>query len=68
MLLLCWGSWLLALVRPNRKNSLKGKAINDEVADQASWAAVADATPLSQNAYKEQLARVAVKRALLTTA
>ena len=44
---------------------LKAKTLTEEIADQASWAAVADATPLSQNAYKVQLARVAVNRALL---
>ena len=44
---------------------LAGKALTDDIADQAAWAALADATPLSQNAYKVQLARVAVKRALL---
>ena len=36
-----------------------------ESADEAAKAAVADAKPLSQNGYKVQLARVAVKRALL---
>jgi xanthine dehydrogenase YagS FAD-binding subunit len=44
---------------------LAGKTITDDIADQAAWAALADAKPLSQNAYKVQLARVAVKRALL---
>ena len=34
----------------------------------AGTAAVQDAKPLSQNAYKIQLARVAVKRALLEAA
>jgi xanthine dehydrogenase YagS FAD-binding subunit len=45
--------------------SLAGKTITPEVAEAAAKAAVADARPLSQNAYKVQLARVAVKRALL---
>lgn len=47
---------------------LAGKAINESVAEQAAKAAVAGAKPLSQNAYKVQLARVAVKRALLAAA
>jgi len=47
---------------------LAGKSITVEVAEQAGKAAVADAKPLSQNAYKVQLARVAVKRALLQAA
>lgn len=44
---------------------LKSKTLTEEVADHAGWAALVDATPLSQNAYKVQLARTAVKRALL---
>ncbi len=44
---------------------LAGKTITESVADEAGKAAVADAKPLSQNEYKVQLARVAVKRALL---
>ena len=47
---------------------LAGKAITPEIAEEAGKAAVAAATPLSQNAYKVQLARVAVKRALLEAA
>jgi len=47
---------------------LIGKSITEDVADQAAWAALMDAAPLSQNAYKVQLARVAVKRALLAIA
>ena len=37
-------------------------------AEEAGKAAVADAKPLSQNEYKVQLAKVAVKRALLQAA
>jgi xanthine dehydrogenase YagS FAD-binding subunit len=44
---------------------LAGKAITPDLAEEAGKAAVAGAKPLSQNAYKVQLARVAVKRALL---
>ena len=47
---------------------LAGKAITTETAEEAGKAALASATPLSQNAYKVQLARVAVKRALLEAA
>src|SRR5207302_430788 len=48
--------------------ALAGKSITVETAEAAGKAAVADAKPLSQNAYKVQLARVAVKRALLAAA
>ena len=44
---------------------LAGKTITAATAEAAGKAAVADAQPLSQNAYKVTLARVAVKRALL---
>ncbi len=44
---------------------LEGKTINEDTAAKAGDAAVQGATPLSRNAYKVQLARVAVKRALL---
>jgi len=47
---------------------LAGKSITPEVAEEAGKAAVADAKPLSQNAYKVQLTRVAVKRALMAAA
>jgi xanthine dehydrogenase YagS FAD-binding subunit len=46
-------------------HSLAGKEVNAATAEAAGRAAVADAKPLSQNAYKVTLARVAVKRALL---
>jgi xanthine dehydrogenase YagS FAD-binding subunit len=42
-----------------------GKSISEDVAEQVGKAAVAGAKPLSDNAYKVQLAKVAVKRALL---
>ncbi len=45
--------------------ALAGKAITAESAEEAAKAALSDAKPLSQNGYKVQLARVAVKRALL---
>jgi xanthine dehydrogenase YagS FAD-binding subunit len=44
---------------------LIGKRPTAETADLATWAAVIGASPLSQNSYKVQLARAAVKRALL---
>src|ERR1019366_8167539 len=44
------------------------KAITAETAEAAGKAAVSGAQPLSQNAYKVTLARVAVKRALLEAA
>src|SRR5260370_23202288 len=43
---------------------LAGKSINEDVAAQAGEAAVEGAAPLSDNRYKVQLARVAVKQAL----
>ena len=45
--------------------ALQGKSLTEEVADAAGKAAVSKATPLSQNGYKVQLARMAVKRALM---
>jgi len=45
--------------------ALKGKPVSPETAMQAGEAAIAGATPLSRNRYKIQLARVAVKRAVL---
>ena len=50
---------------PEAEQALVGKTFIDELADEAGKAAVSKATPLSKNAYKVQLARVAVKRALL---
>jgi xanthine dehydrogenase YagS FAD-binding subunit len=47
---------------------LSGKPVSEEVADAAGRAAVSKATPLSMNKYKVQLARVAVKRAILRAA
>lgn len=44
---------------------LKGKAIDATTADATGAAAVSDATPMSQNALKKQLAATMVKRALL---
>jgi len=48
--------------------ALAGKPVTAASAETAAKAAVADAKPLSQNAYKVSLARVAVKRAILAAA
>jgi xanthine dehydrogenase YagS FAD-binding subunit len=53
---------------PEAERALAGQALNENTAQKAAEAAVANAKPLSQNAYKIQLARVAVKRALLKAA
>jgi xanthine dehydrogenase YagS FAD-binding subunit len=45
---------------------LAGKTISEATAEEIAKAAVAGAKPLSDNAYKVQLAKVAVKRALLS--
>ncbi len=47
------------------EQALQGKSLTEDVADAAGKAAGSKATPLSQNGYKVQLARVAVKRALM---
>jgi len=48
--------------------ALAGKPVNEETATAAAEAAVRDARPLSQNAYKIQVAKAAVKRAILEAA
>jgi xanthine dehydrogenase YagS FAD-binding subunit len=55
-------------VAADAQMALSGKAITQVVAGEVGKAAVEAATPLSQNRYKVQLARVAVKRALLMAA
>lgn len=50
------------------ERALQGKAISEDVAMEAGKAALAMATPLSLNKHKVQLARVAVKRAILRAA
>jgi xanthine dehydrogenase YagS FAD-binding subunit len=44
---------------------LAGKAVSEQLAKDAGAAAVTGAKALSQNSYKIQLTRVAVKRAIL---
>ena len=53
---------------PEAAEVLKGKSVDEDVAWEAGKAALSKATPLSKNAYKVQLARVAVKRAILRAA
>jgi xanthine dehydrogenase YagS FAD-binding subunit len=53
---------------PEAEEALQGKEISESVAEAAGKAAVSKATPLSRNAYKQTLARVAVKRAILNAA
>ena len=53
---------------PEAEQALAGKIVSEAVADEAGKAAASTATPLSKNRYKVQLARVAVKRAILKAA
>jgi xanthine dehydrogenase YagS FAD-binding subunit len=53
---------------PAAEQSLTGKSISEEAAQAAGEAAVSGAKSLGRNAYKIQLARVAVKRAILEAA
>jgi xanthine dehydrogenase YagS FAD-binding subunit len=55
-------------ISPEAAAALKGQKITEDTAKRAADAALANAKPLSQNAYKVQLARVAVKRAILKAA
>ena len=50
------------------ERALAGKAVSEDTAMAAAKAAVSAATPLSRNKHKVQLARVAVKRAILQAA
>jgi len=47
------------------EEAIIGKAIDEETAEAAGAAAVADAKPMTHNAYKIQIAKVMVKRAIL---
>jgi xanthine dehydrogenase YagS FAD-binding subunit len=53
---------------PAAERMLAGKALSDAVAIDVAAAALAGAKPLSGNAYKVQIAKTAVKRALLRAA
>jgi xanthine dehydrogenase YagS FAD-binding subunit len=52
-------------ISPEAEQALVGKTVNEETAKTAAEAALKNATPLSHNAYKVQLAEVALKRAIL---
>jgi xanthine dehydrogenase YagS FAD-binding subunit len=53
---------------PAAEQALAGKTITEETAAAAAEAALRDARPMSQNAYKIDVAKVAVKRAILRAA
>ena len=53
---------------PEAEAALKGQPLNEATATKAAEAALAAATPMTQNAYKVQVAKTAVKRALLHAA
>jgi xanthine dehydrogenase YagS FAD-binding subunit len=55
-------------VSAEAQQALERKDLSEEVAKSAADAAVRNAKPLSHNAYKVQLARVAVKRAIMKAA
>jgi xanthine dehydrogenase YagS FAD-binding subunit len=48
--------------------TLIGQPVNEQTAETAGLAAVQTARPLAHNAYKVQLAKTAVKRAILRAA
>ena len=50
---------------PEAEAAMTGKSLNEESANTAAQAALAGAKPLSHNQYKVQVARVALKRAIL---
>jgi len=50
---------------PAAERVLTGKSITDAIATEAANAAVAGARPMSGNKYKIQIAKTAVKRAIL---
>jgi len=47
------------------EQAVKGQAINEAIANLAAEAAVEDAKPLSKNAYKIEILRILIRRALL---
>ena len=53
---------------PAAEAVLEGKPLTEQVATEAADAAVKNAAPMSQNGYKVQLARTAVKRAIMKAA
>jgi xanthine dehydrogenase YagS FAD-binding subunit len=55
-------------VSTEAEQALAGQAVNENAAQRAAEAALKNAKPLNHNAYKVQLGRVAVKRAILKAA
>ncbi len=53
---------------PEAEAALKGQTLNEATAVKAADAALAGASPMTQNAYKVQIAKTAVKRAILHAA
>jgi xanthine dehydrogenase YagS FAD-binding subunit len=53
---------------PEAEQALAGQRVNKDTVQRAGEAALANAKPLSHNAYKVQLARVALKRAIFKAA
>ena len=49
----------------NAEEVIKGKHLDEKVAEDAAEAAVRNAKPLSKNAYKIEITKTLVKRALL---
>jgi xanthine dehydrogenase YagS FAD-binding subunit len=47
------------------ENRIRGKAINEDIAVEAARAGLAETRPLAMNAYKVEIARTLVKRAIL---
>lgn len=56
------------LISESAAKAMEGKEVTEETAAAAGEAAVEGVRPLGQNAYKVQLLKVAVKRAILTAA
>jgi len=50
------------------EDALAGKPLNEQTAAAAGEAAVSEAKPMSGNAYKVQIAKTAVKRAIMNAA
>jgi len=55
-------------ISPQAAKTLIGRRVDEQVAAEAGAAAISTATPLPGNAYKVDLAKVAVKRAILLAA
>jgi xanthine dehydrogenase YagS FAD-binding subunit len=55
-------------ISDDARAAIVGRPVNEATAEAAGEAAIASATPLANNEYKVQLAKVAVKRAILLAA